>query len=279
MTDEWHEAARLPAEKDLSAFVSWLKTQRVEHQVSLEGPSQVIRVRDPDLVEKVGRVASEWHEGVSNLIEPEQSSTLVQLNIARAPVTLALLSLCFIGFALVSASSGLVGDLLFYHGMRAFQSGADAWFNIRQGQYWRLVTPIFLHYGFVHIAFNALWLGFLGFRIEAVFGGWRFLLLVLLLAVISNVAQALVSFPIAFGGVSGVVYGLFSFVWIVGTLSQEPRFQMPPALFPLISLLMLISWTGAFDAIAGGEVADTAHTVGYLAGLSFGLIVGLMKRQ
>ncbi len=280
MAQDWYEAARLPATKDLGAFIGWLKSQGVAHQVSLEGSQQVVRVRDPELVDKVGQVASEWHEGVSNLVEADQpKQSLLQIKVASAPVTLALLCLCFIGFALVSTRSDLMYDLLFYHGMRAFQPGADAWFNIHQGEYWRLVTPIFLHYGLVHIAFNALWLGFLGFRIEAVYGGWRTLLLMILLGVISNIAQALVSFPIAFGGVSGVVYGLFSFVWLVGLLTREPRFQLPPALFPLVSLLMLISWTGLFDAIAGGEVADTAHTVGYLAGLSFGLITGLITRK
>src|SRR5690606_34125131 len=48
-------------------------------------------------------------------------------------------------------------------------------FSLPAREYWRLLTPIFLHFSLLHIAFNMLWLWDLGARIERVQGTWRLL--------------------------------------------------------------------------------------------------------
>src|SRR5207244_232332 len=58
--------------------------------------------------------------------------------------------------------------------------------TIRSGEIWRLVTPIFLHFGFLHIIFNMMFLYDVGGRIEMFRGRWRSVLLVLVSAVLSN---------------------------------------------------------------------------------------------
>ena len=78
------------------------------------------------------------------------------------------------------------------------------------GQYWRLVTPVFLHFGWLHIAFNCLWLWELGGRVERVMGHVNMLLLFLAIAVVSNVCQFVFGGAGLFGGMSGVVYGLMT---------------------------------------------------------------------
>ena len=42
--------------------------------------------------------------------------------------------------------------------------------GITDNQYWRLITPIFLHFGMLHFVFNSLWLSMLGSRIEQSMG-------------------------------------------------------------------------------------------------------------
>ena len=68
--------------------------------------------------------------------------------------------------------------------------------NVLQGQVWRLVTPIFLHFSFFHIFFNMWWLYDLGTQIEYRKGSKFFLTFVILLAITSNLAQFLLLGPI-----------------------------------------------------------------------------------
>lgn len=192
-----------------------------------------------------------------------------------APVTLAFVLLGFAGAALVGFdyySLRFARLFLFYDSAQAFTPSANAWHNLLQGEYWRLFTPMFLHFGAIHIIFNALWFWFLGSRIENAYGSWALLALVLAMGVTSNVAQALVSFPIPFGGLSGVVYGLLAFVWLHWRVRRIPSFYLPPALFPLMVAFLLIGWTGALDLLIDGSVANTAHTAGFVSGLALAIM-------
>src|SRR5207253_1391288 len=87
--------------------------------------------------------------------------------------------------------------------------------EIRHGQIWRLFTPMFIHFSPLHILFNMLWLRDLGSMIEGRQSSLHLLILVLVIAGCSNVAQCYVNMsgPI-FGGMSGVVYGLLGYVWM-----------------------------------------------------------------
>ncbi|QQR90928.1 MAG: rhomboid family intramembrane serine protease [Myxococcales bacterium] len=61
--------------------------------------------------------------------------------------------------------------------------------DLQSGQLWRLVTPIFVHFGFLHLLFNMWWLKDLGSVIENRQSSLFLLVMVLVIAVVSNVAQ------------------------------------------------------------------------------------------
>lgn len=138
--------------------------------------------------------------------------------------------------------------------------------EIWHGQIWRLVTPIFIHFGIMHIFFNMLWLRDLGSMIEQRQSSWTLAALVLVIAVASNVGQFLVSGPL-FGGMSGVVYGLFGYIWMRGKYDFSSNLFVHPQ-----TVTMMIIWFVVCLVGLVGNVANTAHGVGFAIGMAWGFI-------
>jgi GlpG protein len=268
----WHFVGRVSAGINLKPILDEIGLEASRYRVTMEGDSQVLWVENPELVGLLQSRLASPVPSAQPLSGNDRASAKRERGPDVAPMTLGLLCLCFIGFGLVSLDFELARPFLFYDRVAAFTASADAWHNLRMHQYWRAITPIFLHFGALHIIFNGLWLWFLGTRVEQVYGKWTLLSLVLGIGLVSNVAEALVSFPVPFGGISGVVYGLLGFVWLLGTLRAIPEFHMPPALFPLMVVFLVLGWSGLMDlVIPAGEVANTAHTIGFLSGLALAL--------
>ncbi len=143
--------------------------------------------------------------------------------------------------------------------------------EVRHGEIWRLFTPMFLHFGFLHIFFNMLWLRDLGSMIEARKSTWKLLLLVLVIAGASNFAQYLVSGP-TFGGMSGVVYGLLGYIWMQGRFDPASKLSLEPQ-----TVLFMIVWF--FLCLFGlvGNIANTVHAVGLGVGIAWGFIAARLS--
>lgn len=98
------------------------------------------------------------------------------------------------------------------------KSDRDPAASLKRGELWRMVTPIFLHLSMIHLAMNMFVMVSLGRIVERWVGTPRFALFVLLLAVGSNLLQGLspawMHGSPAFGGISGVLYGSFGYVWV-----------------------------------------------------------------
>lgn len=146
------------------------------------------------------------------------------------------------------------------------------WFKITEGyqslslnQPWRYITPALIHFSLLHITFNLLWWWQLGGLIEMKQSKSHIILLFLLAAVIPNLAQYFISGP-NFGGLSGVVYALFGYCWILGKYKPSLGVSIQPAVFG-IALVWLVA--GYFDVL-GLSVANTAHLAGLLVGCTLG---------
>ena len=138
--------------------------------------------------------------------------------------------------------------------------------EVRHGQVWRLFTPIFLHFSLLHIVFNMLWLRDLGSMIEARRGPWLLLVLTLVLAGTSNLAQYTVSGP-AFGGISGVVYGLLGYTWMQGRFNPASGLSLHPQTVTLMLVWFFLCLSGLM-----GPIANTAHAVGLAVGTTWGFL-------
>ena len=144
--------------------------------------------------------------------------------------------------------------------------------EVLQGQFWRLLTPIFIHFGMIHILFNMLWLYDLGTIIEMKQGSPRMGLLVAIIGVLSNMGQYFWA-GAGFGGMSGVVYGLLAYIWVQSKLN--PRFNLILHNYVVYMMLgwFIACWVGLIP-----NVANMGHTVGLVSGLVLGWIFSPNKR-
>jgi len=142
---------------------------------------------------------------------------------------------------------------------------------ILHGEVWRLITPIFLHFGPMHLIFNLMGLQQFGMMIEHRKGNPKYLLMVLLIAALSNLAQFWFHGP-NFGGMSGVVYGLFGYLWVKGKLEPESGFALHPQ-----TITMMLVWHVLCSIGVVGGVANWAHGVGLVTGVALAMINPIMK--
>jgi GlpG protein len=144
--------------------------------------------------------------------------------------------------------------------------------EIRHGQLWRLITPIFIHFSVLHILFNMLWLRDLGSMIEGRQSTWQLAILVLAIAVCSNLGQFWFAGPV-FGGMSGVVYGLLGYIWMRGKFDPASGLFVHPS-----TVAMMIIWFFACFTPIMPHVANAAHAVGLVMGIAWGYLSSLRHR-
>lgn len=145
--------------------------------------------------------------------------------------------------------------------------------QVRAGELWRLVTPMWIHFSLFHIAFNMMWLWRLGRAIESRHGTLALLGLVLLAQVPSALGQYLASGP-NFGGMSGVVYGLFGFAWMQSRYDRSRGYVLGDDLVVMMMLWFVLCLTGIV-----GPIANVGHAGGLIAGLAAGTPAYLAHRR
>lgn len=145
--------------------------------------------------------------------------------------------------------------------------------EVREGQVWRLITPIFLHFGYLHLFFNLWWLSDLGRRIENRRGETVFIVMVVLMSVFSNLLQYFWSGPL-FGGLSGVVYGLLGYSWAKGRWDPSDNLGLNSQVAVFMMGWLVLCMTGAM-----GPVANAAHVGGLVFGVAWGWVSGRVKRR
>ncbi|EKT4524802.1 rhomboid family intramembrane serine protease [Pseudomonas putida] len=283
------EAMRLPLAVDLGGFVRMLRRLQVPHRVVEEGQEQVLWVPE-SLADDVRQLYQRFPEGNDDLdIQgaglpangPAQPSLAEQARACK--VTAAILLLCLV----VAGVTGL-GDNLSTIGWFTFLEfrvqGEYLYFTplaqgLAEGQWWRLVSPMLLHFGVLHLAMNALWYWELGKRIELRQGPWMLLGLTLVFSLVSNLAQHYTSGPSLFGGLSGVLYGLLGHVWLYQWLAPNPLFSLPKGVLVMMLIWLLVCLTGVVGQLGFGQVANAAHVGGLLIGCLTGLLGGALARR
>jgi GlpG protein len=145
--------------------------------------------------------------------------------------------------------------------------------EVLQGQVWRLFTPIFIHYGPLHLIFNMLWFYQLGSMIEARQSSLFLLGFIALSAALSNVAQYHFAGP-GFGGMSGVVYALAGYIWIRGKYDRASGLFLSAQNVVILVVWLVICYSGAV-----GHIANAAHLAGLLTGMLWGAAAAFLASR
>tara|TARA_B100000886_G_scaffold20348_1_gene13042 strand:+ start:204 stop:782 length:579 start_codon:yes stop_codon:yes gene_type:complete len=143
---------------------------------------------------------------------------------------------------------------------------------LEDNEWWRIITPIFIHFSFAHLAFNCLWIYILGEKIENTDGSLVFIILVTFSAILSNSFQYFWTESSLFGGLSGVIYGLIGFCMILEFESSYDRYQLPPGLYMFMLVWLVMGFVGILDLFGFGSVANFAHLGGLISGIIFAMI-------
>tara|TARA_B100001057_G_C22571348_1_gene841279 strand:+ start:75 stop:689 length:615 start_codon:yes stop_codon:yes gene_type:complete len=145
-------------------------------------------------------------------------------------------------------------------------------------EWWRLITPMLIHFSPTHLIFNCLWIYILGREIEQLDGKVIFIFLVLFTSASSNYLQYAFSGPALFGGLSGVVYGLLGYCFVSETFNRSNKFSFPPAIYIFMFVWLLIGFTGFLDLLGFGKLANFAHLGGLLSGILSGYIFSMYNK-
>ena len=143
---------------------------------------------------------------------------------------------------------------------------------IDNNQWWRLVSPMFLHFSFAHLAFNCLWIYVLGEKIEKVDSKKIFISVIIISSICSNFLQYYWTSSSLFGGLSGVIYGLLGFCMILEMESEYDRYALPPALYLFMIAWLILGFIGVLDLFGFGKIANFAHLGGLVSGIMFAMI-------
>ena len=160
-----------------------------------------------------------------------------------------------------------------FSGAELVQWGANAGGLTISGEWWRLLTCVFLHGGLLHIAFNMWCLWDLGALCESLYGRWTFGVLYVICGLGASLASVTWNVHVLSVGASGAIFGLAGALIAAFKLGE---FSVPRAALSgtMRSLLVFVGFNLIFGA-ASGVTDNAAHVGGLVTGLILGALIAL----
>ncbi|NKB31895.1 MAG: rhomboid family intramembrane serine protease [Pseudomonadales bacterium] len=273
------KAASLSLDIDLLSYSHFLRQQGLKHRIVEESGVQSIYVEGDREAAFIKESLQSYLDG-RELLEQQRVTTSHSSNQAQqylykflsafiqSPVTISLVLISIV-VAIVTSLGSEVSRLsfLFYPLIATSSLGAlitdITSFEIAAGT----LTPMFLHFGELHLVFNMLWLWYFGRQLEAIQPIWMFLLLVVITSFVSNTTQYLAIEFNNFGGMSGVVYGLVGYTWVIHSLMARSYLLINTNMFVFFVVALVL-----MEIVASSWIATAAHVGGLVSGLVIGLL-------
>ncbi|NVD08157.1 rhomboid family intramembrane serine protease GlpG [Vibrio sp. JPW-9-11-11] len=233
-------------------FALWLL--QPEHQMEAEAELDHF-LANPN-ASKYQAASWELAETRRNAFRYQSPSMLTMIKAKAGPMTLAVMLTCVMIFVLQQFASGQgVFDALHFPALAG-----------QQWQLWRWFSHALLHFSVMHIAFNLLWWWQLGGDIEQRLGSTKLIQIFALSAALSGAGQYWVE-GANFGGLSGVVYALVGYLWMLGYKAPQLGLTLPKPVIGFMLVWLVLGFVQPFMAIA-----NTAHLAGLLSGIVLGMV-------
>ena len=142
--------------------------------------------------------------------------------------------------------------------------GVKSNYEINHGEYWRFVTPIFIHIGFLHIIFNSYAIWIVGPQVEKLYGPARFTI-IYVLSGIGGVVGSYWRHPfLPSAGASGAIFGLFGALLVFGfkyrgSIPHAFQKAVGRGVLPVIAINLFIG-----QVIP--QIDNSAHVAGLITG-------------
>ncbi|MED3791258.1 rhomboid family intramembrane serine protease [Niallia alba] len=164
----------------------------------------------PDTEEERNAQIETYKEDVFTHIKQHEQEERQLLHFGKPFISYLFIAIQIIMFFLMEGSGGSTNS------ETLINWGAKVNYLIADGEWWRLITPIFLHIGILHLIMNSIALYYVGPLIERIFGNSRFLF-IYLFAGFSGVFASYLLSPSLSAGASGAIFGCFGallyFAW------------------------------------------------------------------
>lgn len=183
-------------------------------------------------------------------------SFLSMLKAKAGPVTLSLMLICVVVFLLQQVGFGKA----------IFSALHFPAIDGQQWQLWRWLSHAVLHFSAMHIAFNILWWWQLGGDIEQRLGGVKLLQIFVVSSALSGAGQYWIE-GANFGGLSGVVYALVGYLWVMGSKAPQVGLSIQKPIVGFMLVWLILGYVQPFMAIA-----NTAHLAGLVSGIGLALL-------
>lgn len=156
--------------------------------------------------------------------------------------------------------------------VKLLEVGGLVHFNVVHGEWYRLISSMFLHFNFEHILMNMLSLFIFGKIVESIIGSWRMLIIYIISGLYGNFVYLSFNTTTISVGASGAIFGLIGSIFVIMYLSKNFNKKMIGQL--LIALVVLIVFS-----LFMSNINIMAHLGGFISGVLITLIGYYFKTQ
>ncbi len=273
MTVSWFVYKRFPFETDLSDVGAFLAGQNIMHIVTREDEEQLLWIKQIQQVSMLDDFFTRYERGEIHQRQTEDMDLLRRPDffemLLMSPATALVVVFAFCGY--------LVGDVfkeLALFRFFSFSPWRDLFVSF---EFWRLVTPTFLHFTVIHFTLSGLCVFILGKKLETRLGIQHYLVLFLVAAVGGNILQFSMSSTVLFGGLSGVLYGYIGFLSASNFVYRDPLLVLPRIILVGAVCVMVLGFVNMLDWLTSGGFTDWAHLGGFAGGFLYAVYYYLFQ--